>query len=61
MDRAECERKFCARDSFVTAVGRDEGTIRACIRNREVADQQLNQLESKISASQNPISRPKIP
>jgi len=53
--------KFWARGYFVTIVGRDEETIRAYIRNQEIADQQLDQLELKISASQNPINRPKIP
>ena len=53
--------KFWARGYFVTTVGRDEETIRAYIRNQEIADQQLDQLELKISASQNPINRPKIP
>jgi putative transposase len=52
--------KFWARGYFVTTVGRDEETIRAYIRNQEIADQ-LDQLELKISASQNPINRPKIP
>ena len=46
---------------FVTTVGRDEETIRVYIRNQEIADQQLDQLELKISAAQNPINRPKIP
>ena len=53
--------KFWARGYFVTTVGRDEEVIRAYIRNQELADQQLDQLELKISASQNPINRPKIP
>jgi putative transposase len=53
--------KFWARGFFVTTVGRDEETIRAYIRNQEIADQQLDQLELKISASQNPINRPQIP
>ena len=50
-----------ARGYFVTTVGRDEETIRVYIRNQEIADQQLDQLELKISAAQNPINRPKIP
>ena len=53
--------KFWARGYFVTTVGRDEETIRAYIRNQEIADQQLDQFELKISASQNPINRPKNP
>jgi putative transposase len=44
--------KFWARGYFVTTVGRDVVTIRAYIRNQEIADQQLDQLELKISASQ---------
>src|SRR4029434_82910 len=44
--------KFWARGYFVTTVGRDEQMIRAYIRNQELADQQLDQLELKISAAQ---------
>ena len=44
-----------------TTVGRDEEMIRAYIRNQELADQQLEQFELKISAAQNPNNRPKIP
>jgi len=43
--------KFWARGYFVTTVGRDEETIRAYIRNQEMADQQLDQFELKISAA----------
>jgi putative transposase len=43
--------KFWARGYFVTTVGRDEEVIRAYIRNQELADQQLDQLELKISAA----------
>jgi putative transposase len=57
--RADVERKmlnflghkFWARGYFVTIVGRDEEVIRAYIRNQELADQQLDQLELKISAA----------
>jgi len=38
-------------DYFVTTVGRDEEVIRAYIRNQELADQQLGQLELKISTA----------
>jgi len=44
--------KFWALGYFVTTVGRDEEVIRAYIRNQELADQQLDQLELKISAAQ---------
>jgi REP element-mobilizing transposase RayT len=37
--------KFWARGYFVTTVGRDEEMIQAYIRNQELADQQLDQLE----------------
>jgi hypothetical protein len=47
--------KFWARGYFITTVGRDEEVIRAYIRNHELADQQLDHLELKIS-----LSRPKI-
>ena len=53
--------KFWARGYFVTTVGRDEEMIRAYIRNQEIADQQLDQFELKISAARNPNNRPKIP
>src|SRR5256885_13398651 len=43
--------KFWARGYFVTTVGRDEEMIRAYIKNQEMADQQLDQLELKISAA----------
>jgi hypothetical protein len=57
MDRAERKmrnflgHKFWARGYFVTTVGRDEEVIRAYIRNQELADQQLDQLELKVSAA----------
>jgi putative transposase len=44
--------KFWAQGYFVTTVGRDEDVIRAYIQNQELADQQLEQLELKISAVQ---------
>ena len=44
--------KFWARGYFVTTVGRDEEVIRAYIRNQELADQQLEQFELRISATQ---------
>ena len=43
--------KFWARGYFVTIVGRNEEVIRAYIRNQELAGQQLDQLELKISAA----------
>ena len=55
--------KFWARGYFVTTVGRDKEVIRAYIR-KELADQQSDQLEPKISGSQlpkNPIKQPNIP
>ena len=36
---------------LVTTVGRDEEVIRAYIKNQELADQQLEQFELKISAA----------
>ena len=53
--------KFWARGYFVTTVGRDEEVIRAYVRNQELADQKLDQLELKISAAPNPINHPSIP
>jgi hypothetical protein len=55
MSNARCDflgHKFWARGYFVTTVGRDEEVFRANIRNQELADQQLDQLELKISAAQ---------
>ena len=37
--------KFWARGYFVSTVGRDEETIRTYIKNQEIADKQLNQLQ----------------
>lgn len=58
MDRAECRTEdaefsrpqILGAGIFVTTVGRNEEVIRAYIRNQELADQQLDQLELKISA-----------
>jgi putative transposase len=43
--------KFWARGYFVSAVGRNEEMIRACIRNQEMANKQLDQLQLKLSSS----------
>jgi putative transposase len=43
--------KFQARGYFVSTVGRDEETIRAYIRNQEMADKQLDQLQLKLASS----------
>jgi putative transposase len=42
--------KFWARGYFISTVGRDEGTIRAYIKNQEMADQQLDQLQLKLGS-----------
>jgi putative transposase len=42
--------KFWARGYFVSTVGRDEETIRAYIKNQEMADQQLDQLQMKLDS-----------
>ena len=52
------DHKFWARGYFVTTVGREEEVIRAYIRNQELADQKLDQLELKISAAPNQIVIP---
>jgi len=44
-------RKFWARGYFVSTVGRDEETLRACIRNQEMADKQLDQMQLKLASS----------
>ena len=41
--------------------GKSSMVIRAYIKNQELADQQLEQFELKISAAHNPNNRPKIP
>jgi putative transposase len=43
--------KFRARGYFVSTVGRDEETIRAYIRNQEMADKQLDQMQFKLASS----------
>ena len=42
--------KFWARGYFVSTVGRDEETIRD-IKNQEIADKQLDQLQLKLASS----------
>ena len=43
--------KFWAPGNFFTTVGRDEEMIRGHIKNHELDDQQLDQLEIKLSPS----------
>ena len=43
--------KFWARGYFVSTVGRDEETTRAYIRNQEMADKQLDQMQFKLASS----------
>jgi putative transposase len=43
--------KFWARGYFVSTVGRDEEMIRAYIKNQEMADQRLDQLQLKLATS----------
>ena len=43
--------KFWARGYFVSTVGRDEEMIRAYIKNQELADKQLDQLQMKLATS----------
>ena len=43
--------KFWARGYFVSTIGRDEEMIRAYIRNPEMADTQLDQLQLKLPSS----------
>ena len=52
--------KFWARGYFVSTVGRDEEMIRAYIRNQEMADKQLDQMQLKLASSQSPILCPRI-
>ena len=43
--------KFLARGYFVSTVGRDEQMIRAYIKNQELADKQLDQMQMKLASS----------
>ena len=43
--------KFWARGYFVSTVGRDEEMIRTYIKNQEMADKQLDQLQLKLASS----------
>jgi putative transposase len=43
--------KFWARGYFVSTVGRDEEMIRPYIKNQEMADKQLDQLQLKLASS----------
>jgi REP element-mobilizing transposase RayT len=43
--------KFWARGYFVSTVGRDEEMIRSYIKNQEIADKQLDQLQLKLASS----------
>ena len=40
-----------ARGYFVSTVGRDEETIRTYIKNQEITDKQLDQLQLKLAPS----------
>ena len=44
--------KFWARGYFVSTVGRDEEMIRTYIKNQEMADRELDQLQLKLASSQ---------
>src|SRR5262249_820394 len=43
--------KLGGRGYFVSTGGRDEETIRAYIRNQEMADKQLDQMQFKLASS----------
>jgi putative transposase len=43
--------KFWARGYFVSTVGRDEEMIRAYLKNQELADKQLHQMQLKLASS----------
>ncbi len=50
-DRNFLDQKFWARGYLVSTVGRDEEMIRNYIKNQEIADQQLDQLQLKLASS----------
>ena len=43
--------KLWARGYFVSTVGKDEETIRAYIRNQEMADKQSDQMQFELASS----------
>ena len=43
--------KFWARGYFVSTVGRDEELIRVYIKNQELADKQLDQMQMTLTSS----------
>src|SRR6201987_6148791 len=43
--------KFWARGYFVSTIGRNEELIRAYIKNQELADKQLDQMQLKLASS----------
>src|SRR5262249_8575209 len=50
--RKECKiEEGRARGYFVSTVGRDEEMIRTYIKNQEMADKQLDQLQLKLASS----------
>jgi hypothetical protein len=59
LDRAECGAQVAqfsgpqvlGEGYFVSTIGRDEEMIRAYIRNQEMADKQLDQLQLKLPSS----------
>ena len=50
LNHATCH-KCWASGYFVSTAGRDEETIRTCIKNPEIADKQLDQLQLKLASS----------
>jgi putative transposase len=50
MARNFLDHKFWARGYFVSTVGRDEEMIRTYIKNQEMADKQLDQLQMKFAS-----------
>jgi putative transposase len=50
LNHATCH-KCWASGYFVSTAGRDEETIRTCIKNHEIADKQLDQLQLKLASS----------
>jgi hypothetical protein len=49
-DERRAPASTIATPNTVSTVGRDEGTIRAYIKNQEIADQQLDQLQLKLGS-----------
>jgi hypothetical protein len=49
LNHATCHK--CWASGYFVSAGRDEETIRTCIKNHEIEDKQLDQLQLKLASS----------